>query len=107
MSQTRREGDRVGGSLVRRKHSGWRCSLPRRESLDLSKEVKALLAEMSPFSDAIRQECERQRLSSELACVLHVGSPTPAAHFDLETLKVIVELGAAIDLDLYLEPSNW
>ena len=104
-TDTWHKGDPVGESLIRMKHSGWRCTVPRRSSLDLGESLRALLAEVLPFADSIRDECDRLHLSAEIACVLFVGTPTPAAHFDSEILRGIARLGAEIDLDLYVDPA--
>jgi uncharacterized protein DUF4279 len=98
-----RVGDIVGESVIHRKHSGWRCSLPRRSSLDVGDRIRTLLTELLPFADAIRQECKRSHLKAEISCVIFVGTPAPAAHFDSEILAGAARLGAEIDLDLYID----
>lgn len=102
-TDTWREGDRVGVSEIRRHHTGWRCSVPRRSSLDLSEPLRELLEEILLHSKAIRAECDRLGLEAEVSCVVFVGSPAPAAHFDTDTLNAVRELGASIDLDLYID----
>ena len=103
---TWKTGDRVQGTQILRKHSGWVWSTPREESIDLGEQVAALLERLGPFLSRINEVREELGLEAEISCAIYIEGQTPAVHSDRSVLKLINQLEAEIDLDIYvyLEP---
>lgn len=100
-TKTWKTGNRVQGTQIRRKHSGWVWSMPRGESLDLGKQVAALLERLGPFISRINEVREELGLDAEI-CAIYIEGQTPAVHFDRSVMSVVNQLEAEIDLDIYL-----
>src|SRR5215813_10988960 len=95
-------GDRVQGTQILRKHCGWVWSTPREESIDLGKQVAALLERLGPFLHRINQVREELGLEVEISCAIYIEGPTPSVHFDRSALSLMNQLEAEIDLDIYV-----
>lgn len=103
-TKTWKTGDRVQGTQIRRKHSGWVWSMPREESLDLGKQVAALLERLGPFLSRINEVREELGLDAEISCAIYIEGQTPAVHFDRSVMSRVNQLEAEIDLDIYVYP---
>ena len=77
--------------------------LPRDASFQ--EHLTALLARVSPFAENIRSLSGSARV--ELSCVLYLREAQgPDSWFDSSAVKAIADLGASIDLDIYLLPTS-
>lgn len=104
--KTWKEGDRIQNSQLRRKHSGWVWSSCREETLDLGKQVGALLEQLRPYLSHINSVREEFRLEAEISCAVYIGKQAPAVYFDRSTVNLANELQAEIDIDLYVCPES-
>lgn len=103
-TKTWRRGDQVQKTLIRRKHSGWQWSLPSEESLDLGRQVASLLERLAPYAAAITEVREELDLDAEISCAIYIEGQAPGVHFDRSTLALADQLGAEIDIDIYVLP---
>src|SRR5215813_1932997 len=74
-TKTWKTGDRIQDSLIQRKQTGWACSMPREESLDLGKQVAALLERLGPFLSRINEVRGELGLEAEISCAIYIEGP--------------------------------
>lgn len=103
-TKTWKTGDRVQGTQILRKHSGWVWAMPREESLDLGKQIAALLEQLGPFVSRINEVRHELGLGAEISCAIYIEGQTPAVHFDRSVMSLASQLEAEIDLDIYVYP---
>src|SRR5947207_9065115 len=101
-TDTWRLGERIQNTALRHKHDGWSFSTGLQESFDLSQQVRTLLDQLQPYFAALTNCCRRWSLEAEIECVIYAEGQIPAIHFDPDDVKRIAELGAEIDVDLYV-----
>lgn len=105
-SQTWRKGDVIGNSTMRQKQDGWRIATERRDAIDLGGELDVLLKRIKSHVGQLREVCDRFKLAAEFECIVHVTGDVPSMHFTNDAIETISELGAAVDIDLYLLPND-
>ena len=103
-STTWRVGDLIPNTPMARKDNGWRLSSPRRASYHLEDEIKYVIDKVSSRVDAIRATIVKFRLEAEIACAVYVKGDVPSMHLDNDLVRIVAELGADIDIDLYVLP---
>jgi len=93
------KGDLRTHTIIRQQKNAWiiRSTLPRSASLE--SHVKDLITRIAPLKDKIKQVSDQACV--EFSCVIH-SKERPALNFDQEMIKVLSELGACLDIDLYI-----
>lgn len=94
-----RIGDRRGPTTIKEKNNGWllESDLPRDAPLET--HVTSLLTRLAPFAERIESLAEENAV--EFSCVAY-AKEAPTLNFDKSVLRQIVNLGASLDIDLYL-----
>jgi len=92
-------GDKRARSIIVEKDNGWvlHSGLPKTASLDA--HIEALLSKLDPFKESIRFISLADTV--ELSIVIYAPSP-PALNFDSSIINQLTELGASMDIDLYI-----
>ena len=97
-----RDGDVRKHTIIIEKNNGWilHSGLPR--TVDLDTHVKALLDTLEPVKEAVRGLSITEVV--ELSVVIYSPSSLsfPAISFDAATICRMTELGAGLDIDLYV-----
>lgn len=97
------KGDSIQGTNLRRKHNGWCFSIEnRQDGLEIEEYILPLINALSPSAQLIRQICKEYEMSSEISCVIYMSDETPVINLSPQVLSTIVDLGAAIDVDIIL-----
>jgi len=105
MSSTRTwlKGDSIQGTNLRRKHNGWCFSIEnRQDGLEIEEYILPLVNALAPSVQLIRQICKEYEMSSEISCVIYMSDESPIINWSPQVLSSIVDLGAAIDMDIIL-----
>jgi hypothetical protein len=98
-----REGESIQRTLLKSKDDAWSIQVKREGALAAGDVVHALLERTKPFAPKVRELAIRLNLSVEIACDIATDTqPVPVLHFDQEILSTLNELGAELDIDLYL-----
>lgn len=75
------------------------------EIVDIYEMTEALVVQLEPFAERIRDTVTRLRLSAVLQVVLHISTDdsvsTPAIGFSPRVVRFVAEVGASIDVDTY------
>lgn len=92
-------GDNRANTIISEKLNGWifESNLP--HSASLEDHVGNLLDRLSTQTVEIKHISEKD--SVEFSCVVY-ASATPALNFSKEVLQCICEMGASLDIDLYI-----
>ncbi|MBI5559211.1 MAG: DUF4279 domain-containing protein [Deltaproteobacteria bacterium] len=92
-------GDLRAKTTIKEKDNGWILNSGLKVKDSLSEHMKALLEKIAPISSKI------QTLSSdnyvEISCAIYAKEP-PSLHFEKDTIHRINQLGASLDIDLYI-----
>jgi hypothetical protein len=103
---TWRAGDQRGKfPLLRHVNNGWMLGSELPVTSGLSEHMEALLGRLSPVW-AVAVALGEQFHAEFSFAVYCYGGDRPAIHFDPETIRHAAELGAALDLDLYIYPED-
>jgi hypothetical protein len=92
-------GDRRGRSLIIEKSNGWTLSSMRPDNDTLENHIKELLGRLSSHIKQfglLKEHCE-----IELSCVIR-SDVAPVLNFSQEVIRALSEIGAGLDIDLYL-----
>jgi hypothetical protein len=92
-------GDRRGPTIIKEKCNGWVLESDLPPGAPLEAHVESLLARLAPLSDRIESLAEGNIV--EFSCVAY-AKEAPALNFQKSLLRQIVNLGASLDIDLYL-----
>lgn len=94
------KGETIGGSVRRSASNGWALERAA-QTVDVEALVVDLLGRLPTDSSA---RLSRVIGSWELQCsvVVTVRDETPALHWSAPTIRRLAELGASLDVDLYL-----
>ena len=103
-TKTWRLGEKNQNTKVRRKYDGWSIVMKRHRSADLGQEIRRLLEPILPHANAIRKTCEEYDLEAEVGCAVYVSDETPAMYLDSDIIKLLADLNAEFDIDLYILP---
>jgi hypothetical protein len=92
-------GDKRVRTAIEEKDHGWilGSGLPRTASL--GEQVEALLARLAPCRDKIRRLAHDSTV--EFSCVIYAKA-RPALNFSPSEINQVSELGASLDIDLYI-----
>lgn len=103
-TETWHAGDRIQESELKCKYDGWCLSSDREDSLYLDEQVQSILNKIQPHTTKIKQLCNKLNLKIEVACAVYIeNNEIPSIHFDEEIVKIIADLRAEIDIDLYIQ----
>ncbi len=111
-TRTWRQGDPRGKTLLRHKSDGWELStgyeeLDEENSIDMIKQIRSIFGRLQPHTSKLKEMCARLKVDARVCCVMHIeGDDRPAIYFDRDIVKWLAELGADIDIDLYVVPSE-
>jgi hypothetical protein len=101
-TRTWRRGEVPSGLARPHQTDGWSIDSEAVESLDLQEVALPLLQRLSPSSDTLRDYCNRLNLEAELGCTVFIKDKlAPAIHLDRETVRMLDQLGAELDIDIY------
>ena len=98
-----RIGDKRGKTIIEQKNNGWILESGLAESAPLDMHIEALLQRITPYADRIRSLSSQDTV--ELSCVVYAAAP-PALNFSSCVIGQIGELGASLDIDLYILPDE-
>ena len=94
-----RIGDKRGRSGIIQKNNGWVLTSKVSSSAPLEDHISDLLVRLADHTDAIREISRRDEV--ELSCVIHAAHPPPL-NFSKDLVHNLSQLGASLDIDLYL-----
>ena len=94
-----RVGDRRANTVIEEKNNGWVLDSGLSKLTALDAHVEALLKRLSPQVDDIRRLSTQATV--EFSCVIYAKSP-PALNFPNSVICQIGQLGASLDIDLYV-----
>ncbi|HZW07049.1 MAG TPA: DUF4279 domain-containing protein [Phycisphaerales bacterium] len=97
-------GDAVRPGGITRKNTGWRFVLPSEAAYDMDLHLRQLLDLIEPHKTHIAEAVEQLKLTILISITVYMRDETPAAWFSAATLRRVVELGADLDIDMYLLP---
>lgn len=103
-TETWRFGDRILNTRLKREHDGWSLSTGRKKEIELENQVRSILEKVQSRLNKVKSVSDEHDLDVELACVVYVADETPSMHLDSEVVELMAELGAEIDIDLYVLP---
>lgn len=104
-SETWRVGDLIDKhATVRHKQNGWSVESALPPTAELEDHVKDVLDQLQAGWASLKGVSAR--FDSEISCVLYIKSVNPPVHFDKDTVARIAELGAEIDIDIYVLPGQ-
>ena len=90
-------GEAIGRSTRRYQQNGWSIATKRECTVDDA--VNALLAILTPGWSRIVEATRDQYV--ELSIVVHANSFIPEIHINADQLRLLAEVNAHIDIDLY------
>lgn len=92
-------GDLRAKTTIIEKDNGWILNSGLEEEDSLDEHIKALLEKIAHLSSKI------QALSSdsyiEISCAIYASEPPPL-HFEKDTIRQFNQIGASLDIDLYI-----
>ncbi len=94
-----RLGDKRKKTIIEEKENGWVLDSGLSRSASLENHIDVLLKRLSPHAVTIRLLSQKSKV--ELSCVCYAATP-PALNFSSGIIKRLDELGASLDIDLYL-----
>lgn len=98
-----RIGDKRGKTIIVEKVNGWVLDSALPKSASLETHIEKILERVTRQSDKIRRLSKQECV--ELSCVIYAASP-PALNFDKKVVRQIAQLGANLDVDLYIGDFN-
>jgi hypothetical protein len=105
-TETQRAGDPLSPPLplgrTRVRSSAWIVRSAATDPIFLEPHVESILEHLRPGWDALVNACRWHRVS--LNCVLNCmpDQTTPAVHLNPSAVRALAELGAEVDIDLYV-----
>ena len=94
-----RIGDKRGKSILTHKKNAWALCSNLSNSDSIQEQVEKLLERLSPYKNKIKKISENDNV--QFSCIIHT-STSPALHFSMAIMRKICQLGASLDIDLYL-----
>lgn len=94
-----RVGDKRPHTIIEEDNNGWIINSGRPKATCLEEQVQALLDRVDQCKDAIK--VLSRDASVEFSCVVYADT-TPALNFGAGIIGRLSELGASLDIDLYL-----
>ncbi len=96
-------GDLRGQTIIVEKENGWVLHSGLPKEVDLDSHLERILDVLEPSKDAIRSLT--MSATVELSVVIY-SPDRPALYFDPSVIHRIEELGAGLDIDIYILPSS-
>lgn len=97
------KGEKIQNSAIKRKKNGWLLSTGREISLDLDIQIREITDSIKPHISKIIEICQKFNLETELSCAIYIeDDKIPSIHFEKDILKIISDLKAEIDIDIYM-----
>jgi hypothetical protein len=97
-------GELILDSKIKYKYNIWSITTGEKHIIDLEKATKILLNRIYPVKGMIKDLFEKGVIETELQYVLFISEKgTPSFHIGNELQKIISDLNAEIDVDLYVE----
>lgn len=94
-----RIGEKRGKTTIVERSNGWVLNSTLPKSASLEAHIEELLGRLLARADKIRALSEHDTV--ELSCVVYAILP-PALNFDKSVIQRLAQLGASLDVDLYL-----
>jgi len=102
-TKTWRFGEQIQNTLLKTKHDGWSISTGKQISIDLNVQLHEILKVIKTHIPQIKKVIKDYKLNAEFACAIYIdGDNIPVLNFEKDVIKIICELDAAIDIDVYL-----
>ncbi len=99
-SKTWRAGEKIESTIRLHKQNGWRLDSGLTKG-SIEQKVKFLISKIQPKLKAFKRLPPHAAI--ELSCIIYTRSDhRPAISFPREALKTLSEIGASIDIDLYI-----
>lgn len=92
-------GDARKDTTIIEKNNGWILHSGLSKNASLQEHIEAIWRMLRPAAARIRQLSTMDTV--ELSCVVY-SSSIPALSFDNQTIERLAELGAGLDIDLYV-----
>ena len=93
-------GDLRPNTIIREPMHGWVLNSHAAENASLMEHVSELLAKLEPA--AIKIKTLSEKCDIEFSCIIYDDS-VPSLFFDKAIISQICALGAALDIDLYID----
>jgi hypothetical protein len=107
-TSTGKAGDLISPNRpLRHQNNFWCIKSPLEQSEELDVHIQEILKILQPGWSVLTELCNHY--NAELSCYIYVEDEdmrVPAIHFNKETIQKVSELGAEIDIDMYLFPPN-
>ena len=99
-SETWQLGDKIGNSIIKRKHYGWSiCS--GEKAIDVEKQILFLLDILTPKANLINSLRQEYNFECTFACAIDVHRRFyPPIHLEADTIHKVSLIGAEIDIDI-------
>jgi hypothetical protein len=94
-----RVGDKRPHTIIEEKNNGWIINSGRPKATSLEEQVQALLDRVDQCKGAIK--VLSRDASVEFSCVVYADT-APALNFSADIIDRLGQLGASLDIDLYL-----
>ncbi|MCE2827965.1 MAG: DUF4279 domain-containing protein [Verrucomicrobium sp.] len=94
-----RIGEKRGKTIIVEKTNGWVLNSKMPQNASLEAHIQELLGRLLVNADRIRALSENETV--ELSCVVYASTP-PSLNFDKSVIQQVYQLGASLDIDLYI-----
>ena len=94
-----RIGEKRKKTILVEKTNGWVLNSKMAKNAPLEAHIEELLGRLVVHADRIRALSEHETV--ELSCVIYASAP-PSLNFNKSVIQRICQLGASLDMDLYL-----
>lgn len=83
--------------------TSWGLATKNEESYDVNNQLNQMILRLKDKIDILKKIREEYKIEMVFAVVIEVeNNETPGVHFEIETLKFITDIGAEIDIDIYV-----
>lgn len=93
------KGDLRKHTIIKEKKNGWVLQSRQDSQSPLEQHISSLLSRAKPVADKIKKFSEDSTV--ELSCAIY-DTAAPALYFEKEVMRAIENLGASLDIDLYI-----
>lgn len=92
-------------TIIREKDNGWLLESALPQHVDLEDHIASLAAKLRPMQEHLQAIARNATI--EMSCVIY-AEHEPALYFSVDTIQALGELGAGLDIDLYIgaEPDS-
>ncbi|CAM2813992.1 DUF4279 domain-containing protein [Paenibacillus sediminis] len=97
------KGDSVEGKSTVRNKTCWRFSTGYQESLDINDQLSVIIERFQGESEKLIELIKAHNLEILVSIVINIEeNQKPAMNFNKETISFIHQIGAEVDIDLYI-----